>query len=305
MKTENAPLVSVIIITYNSSKYILETLESIKAQTWQNIQLIVTDDASKDNTVQIFSDWIDENRKRFSDVKIITVPQNTGISANCNRGLMATDGEWIKLIAGDDALLDNCIADNLAYAQRFPEASFIVSEMQEMDENGVITKENTSNESLAFLTKRKSTKEQLKSYARWPEFLNTPTFFYKRELIYLVGFCDEEFKIFEDTSVIFNIIGKDIKIHYLNKPTVRYRIHPNSISRSQSIDARREKEALQIFRKYRKKNLSIFNPLDLSVYYENWLRFKYKGFWGVRGDSVLRKFSLFYWYLKFNGVKNY
>src|SRR5690606_15296365 len=134
------------------------------------------------------------------------------------------------------------IADNLDYARRFPEASFIVSEMQEMDENGVITKENTTNESLAFLTKKKSTKEQLKSYARWPEFLNTPTFFYKRELMHLVGFCDEEFKIFEDTTVIFNIIGKNIKIHYLNKPTVKYRIHPNSISRNDSINERREKE---------------------------------------------------------------
>lgn len=305
MNKTSMPLVSVIIITYNSSRYVLETLESIKAQTWGNIQLIISDDASKDDTVRVCADWIKENRQRFQETKLVTVEKNTGIAANCNRGIREAKGEWVKLIAGDDALMDNCITDNLDYVKRFPEASFIVSDMQEMDENSIITKKQTTNESLIFLTSKKSTKKQLKAYARWPEFLNTPTFFYKHELYSLIGYCDEEFKILEDTSMIFRIISKNIKIHYLNTPTVKYRVHSNSISRDQSINNKREKEALNIFRKYRKKNLNMFNPIDLSVYYESWLRFKYKGFYGIKGTSVLRKFSLFYWYLKFNGVKSY
>ena len=47
------PLVSVVIITYNSEKTIIETLESIKNQTYKNIELIISDDFSKDNTVEI------------------------------------------------------------------------------------------------------------------------------------------------------------------------------------------------------------------------------------------------------------
>jgi glycosyltransferase involved in cell wall biosynthesis len=50
MTNRATPLVSIIIITYNSSRYVLETLESIKSQTWDNIQLIVSDDGSRDNT---------------------------------------------------------------------------------------------------------------------------------------------------------------------------------------------------------------------------------------------------------------
>jgi alpha-1,3-rhamnosyltransferase len=52
------PLVSVVIITYNSSKYVLETLESAKAQTYQNIELIVSDDCSTDDTVEKCREWI-------------------------------------------------------------------------------------------------------------------------------------------------------------------------------------------------------------------------------------------------------
>lgn len=305
MNNTSTPLVSIIIITYNSSRYVLETLESVKAQTWDNIQLIVSDDASKDNTVQVCTDWIEENRQRFYEAKIITVEKNTGIAANCNRGIQATTGEWVKLIAGDDALLDNCIADNLAYAGRFSKASFIVSEVLEMDEYSVPAEKKTINEGLIFFANRQSVREQLKAYARWPVFLNTPTFFYKRDLINSIGFCDEEFKIYEDMSMVFKIIGKGFKIHYMNTPTVRYRIHKSSLSRNDSVENLRKREALKIFDKYRKQNLNIFNPIDLSIYYENWLRYKYKGFNGHKGVPLLMKLSLFYWYLKFNGVRSY
>lgn len=305
MNKSNTPLVSVVVITYNSSRHILETLESVKAQTWKDIQLVISDDASRDDTVQVCSEWIKENKSRFLETKIITVEKNTGTSANCTRGFRETTGEWVKLIAGDDVLLDNCIADNLEYVERFPEACFVISDVQEIDENSLFIETNKKNEALIFITDKKSKKDQLKAYSRWPEFLNTPTFFYKKELIDIIGYYDEEFKIYEDMAMVFKIIEAEIKMHYLRKPTVKYRVHPNSTSRSKLIDEIREKEALKIFKKYRKKNLCLFNPLDLSVYYESWLRFKYKGFFGIKGDSILRKFSLFYWYLKFNGVKNY
>jgi len=99
------PLVSIIVITYNSAKYVLETLESAKSQTYQNIELIVSDDCSTDNTVEICKKWIDENKKRFVRTELITSEKNNGIAPNCNRGLYAAKGEWVKFIAGDDVLL--------------------------------------------------------------------------------------------------------------------------------------------------------------------------------------------------------
>lgn len=74
------------------------------------------------------------------------------------------------------------------------------------------------------------------------------------------GYCDEEFRIYEDMVTIFKVTEKGIKVHYLNKATVDYRIHRDSISRCMKAEMLRENEALEIFRKYRRRNLSILIP---------------------------------------------
>jgi len=81
MQPEN-PLVSIIVITYNSSEYVIETLESAKAQTYQNIELIVSDDCSTDETLEICRDWMKKNQDRFVRSELITTEKNTGISGN-------------------------------------------------------------------------------------------------------------------------------------------------------------------------------------------------------------------------------
>ena len=111
MEMNNQPLVSVLVITYNSAKFVLETLESIKAQTYQNIELIISDDCSTDNIVELCQKWVEENKERFVRTQIITSDLNTGVSANGNRGRDACQGEWIKGIAGDDLLMPNCVED--------------------------------------------------------------------------------------------------------------------------------------------------------------------------------------------------
>lgn len=305
MSKNNDPLVSIVIITYNSSKFIFETLESVKLQTYHNIELIVSDDCSSDNTVEICKEWIEMNKSRFTGTKLITTPVNTGISSNCNRGLRECTGEWLKIISGDDILLNNSIEDNLEYVFLDHDISFVFSNVCEIDENGKIIRSIVVNEGQTKFANISSAKKQLKYYSRWPVFLNTPTFFYKKELMQLVGYCDEDFRIYEDMSTLFKVLENDIKIYHMDKTTVAYRIHSEAVSRSYKIDDKREKEALRIFKKYQIKNLSILNPLDLSIYYENWLRFKYKGINGRKGDTLLRKLSLFYWYMRLSGVKSY
>ncbi len=305
MSTSYNPLVSVIVISYQSSDYILETLESVKAQSWDNIELIVSDDASTDGTFQIVTEWVKDNQERFTQIAILGSSHNTGIPANCERGLSKARGDWIKFIAGDDILLHNCIKDNIKTIIEHPDISFIISELVEIDAKSNVIRSSPENKGLQYFLKNQGNKhQQLKAYARWPAFLNTPSFFYKRELMNNNTFCSrDDFKIFEDTTIIFSLLDAGVKIHYLNKPTVKYRIHKKATSRCNKLEHKREKEAYKVYRNYRVKYLSPFNPIDLSVHYENWIRFKFKGINGHKGERFLRKLSLFYWHLRFNGIK--
>ena len=63
--------VSVVVVTYNSSDFILETLESISHLNWKEIELIVTDDCSKDDTVEICRDWLKQNGQRFLSIRVM------------------------------------------------------------------------------------------------------------------------------------------------------------------------------------------------------------------------------------------
>jgi glycosyltransferase involved in cell wall biosynthesis len=96
----NKPLVSIIVVTYNSSKYVIETLESARLQSYKNVELIVTDDSSSDDTVEICKNWGLLHASHFVNFTIIESRQNQGIASNCNKGLLGASGEWDKTDRG-------------------------------------------------------------------------------------------------------------------------------------------------------------------------------------------------------------
>jgi alpha-1,3-rhamnosyltransferase len=229
MQEEN-PLVSIIIITYNSSKYVLETLESSKGQTYQNIELIVSDDCSTDYTVEICRVWIEENKERFVRTEMITTEKNTGIPANCNRGLYAAKGKWIKFIAGDDALLENCILDNINYIIAMPENVYALHSNVKyyssvFDENFFLFNTDRSFDTFCCHTIRAA--DQLKLLVRGYGPLAPSSFFNGNTLSVLGGF-DEKLP-YEDGPLWVKLTLNNYKIHYLHKTTVKYRLH-DSIS---------------------------------------------------------------------------
>ena len=127
MNNKNHPLVSVFVVTYNAGEYICETLDSIKSQTYDNIELIVSDDHSSDNTVSIVNEWVEKNKERFFRTEIMTVDHNTGVSANYNRAVRACRGEWVKNVDGDDLLTDDCIQLNINYVNEHQETKLVFS----------------------------------------------------------------------------------------------------------------------------------------------------------------------------------
>ena len=228
----NTPLVSICVIAYNSSKTIIQTLESVKIQTYENIELIISDDGSTDDTVKICNNWIKENRKLNYRLQLITIDYNTGVPSNCNRAIEACRGKWVKLIAGDDCLMKNCISDFIDYINTNRTCEIVFSNYYPFTE---ITKKIELKE-LKFIDEQMlcfsemNTKEQLRYYIEHAINI-TPSLFYTKALIKCYGGFDEKYKLFEDTPMIIKLLKSGVHIEYMPSPTVLYRISQESITR--------------------------------------------------------------------------
>lgn len=222
------PLVSIIVITYNSGQFVVESLESVKAQTYQNIELIVSDDASQDNTVAFAKQWISENARRFVRTDVITVPDNTGVSANCNRSIAASQANWIKLLAGDDILLPNCIADNMFFIHEHPETRILFSQV-ELYKNQ-FTRDNflrvlPQTVPMNIMNPTFHAADQFKLLLISDRINFTPSNFFHKRTIMEVGGFDENYKNIEDYPLWLKLTQAGYKLYFFEKATVGYRQH--------------------------------------------------------------------------------
>ena len=225
------PLVSIVVITYNSSKYILETLESIKQQTYKNLELIITDDCSKDNTVVLCQDWLDVNKHGFIRTKLIITPHNTGVSANCNRGYQEAQGEWIKCIAADDCLYENCIENYMYFIAKHPYIRICQSRVQayinHFDEECRV--ENTYSLPLIMRDNVNITAYDQYKCLCINNLVIAPSVLMSKKMWEQLDGFDENISMCEDWPMWLKVTLHGEKIYYMDIYTVKYRIHSGSI----------------------------------------------------------------------------
>lgn len=222
------PLVSIIVITYNSAQFVLETLESAKVQTYQNIELIVSDDCSKDNTVEICSNWIEMNKDRFVETKLIKSEKNTGIAPNCNRGLYASKGIWLNFIAGDDKIYENRIQRCVNTIRENPSIEILFSGVAR---NGQFAVNTPIEDPFFSLPQKQQFIELLKG-----NILPAAAAFINRETaIKLKGF-NEKYTHLEDYPFFLKALKNGIKLYNINEQLVFYRISQNNISRQKKMN---------------------------------------------------------------------
>lgn len=233
------PLVSVIVITYNSSETIIETLESIKGQKYESIELIITDDCSVDDTINVCYKWIEHNKKRFSRAEVVTVDKNSGIPANCNRGLEKASGEWIKFIAGDDKLIETAISDVIKFVESNNEIEVLDSVVEIYNNDFSRRIGNYNHGAKDFYSETLSSVEQRHMFANTlfgPRLISTLGVFVKRKLLVEIGGFDERYRLLEDSPLWWKILKSGRKFYFLGKTTTCYRRHDTSVSFNREID---------------------------------------------------------------------
>lgn len=223
---DNSVLVSVIVITYNSEKYVIETLESVKNQYYENIELIVTDDSSTDNTLAIVKQWINKNKNNFSNYRIVESEINTGITPNCNRGLRVATGTYVKLIAGDDILLENCISDLVNYVIEkdilitYAKVSPFTDAGEKIFEKKLLAAEKVAYEFFE-LDAEQQYRKLLKCFC-----ISTIGLFFNRKFVINLGAFDEKYKMMEDYPLAIKVSEMGYRLNMLDKYVAKYRVRP-------------------------------------------------------------------------------
>lgn len=113
--SSHQPLVSVVIPTYNRADTIAETLNSVIAQTYQNLEILIVDDGSTDNTAEVIAPFLADPRVKFIGQK------NLERSATRNHGILESSGEYLAFLDSDDMWYPRKIEMQTAFMETHPE----------------------------------------------------------------------------------------------------------------------------------------------------------------------------------------
>lgn len=225
------PLVSIFVLTYNSSKTVVETLDSIYDLSYPQIELIVSDDASNDSTVEICKEWIEEHKARFINVQLITVSKNTGTTQNFHRAVGACHADWLKGIAGDDALYPESISNLMDFCAEHPEAGMVLGNAghfdTELDEAHFI---GVSGPDLN-VTKVSTAQQQYDILLCWA-CIDAPAVFYHRSVFENPALMNCGYGVLEDYPLYLKFTKLGHYIYYCDTMVSRYRQSVTSVQRT-------------------------------------------------------------------------
>lgn len=229
------PLISIAVTTYNSVETVVETLESVRAQTYPNIELIISDDCSTDDTIEVCRMWVEKNRERFVRTELITVEKNTGVSKNCSRALSACRGEWVQIVSGDDMLMSDSITDCVEYVGQHPDTVYLFGRCQAFGASEQRRAQVDAMFDYGFFSL--PPKEQLRRLTFEGNCIPAPASFFHRERVLRTGVFDDRRvpPMLEDWPKWILLLRKGVTFHFVDKVLSRYRVGGVSTSVHKSV----------------------------------------------------------------------
>ena len=239
-------LVSIIVQAYNSADTIVRTLESIKAQTYSKIELIVTDDKSKDQTIETASAWMRQNKDRFQEVKLVTTKQNTGIAGSNNRALKHAKGSYVGFVAADDYMAADAVESYYHFCEQNPDI-VPISKVELFSEE---TCDFSSVEKYCencYQFAKLGQKEQYRQLLIQNRIVAPAASFYPVKILQELKGFDEAYRWMEDYPINLKILKKGYRFGFLDKKLIYYRISGNSITGNNMMQLKKT-EAKLFFR---------------------------------------------------------
>lgn len=207
-----ADLVSVIMPAYNVAEYIVESIESVLAQTYTNVELLIIDDGSTDETLDLV--------QRYGDQVRLISQANAGAAAARNNGAENAKGEWLAFLDSDDIWEADKLERQMGLVDRFEWSctdSYFFGHNHDGSVRSSDVSPHTSGEVLPTLVIN--------------NFIGTSTVLIRRAVFLEFGGFDRSLKALEDWDLWVKVAAK-YPLGYIADPVVRYRVHAKSTSRS-------------------------------------------------------------------------
>lgn len=220
--SDDYPLISILIPAYNHAKYISACLDSVLVDGYPNLEVVVLDDGSIDDTHDLTVEWFHRNGSSLSGYRVIR-QKNQGIAKSLNTLLRNFSGEYFVLLASDDMLLEGGVEARLVALKDAPKALAIFADAICIDEYGRGICDSVLNDkfeaSLVALSNPKTLPYEL--ILNW--CIPGPVYMAKREVVEVIGYYDEKFLI-EDRDYYLRLIANDC-LTFVNCKVAAYRLH--------------------------------------------------------------------------------
>ena len=227
--------VTVLVLCFNSGKTVIETLESIRKQTYPYIHLIVSDDCSQDDTYDKVGEWKKSHGSHFLSCKLLRTRHNLGVSLHMNACVENVKTEWFKGLAADDILLPDCIEKYVKFLDTHNCRGMIYAKHLSFHNSGSVSHYWIDYEEIRYQKKfAELTAEKQRISIAKREFLCSPTCFTNRNDVLKAGGYDLRIRNIEDWPIKMRLIDFGCKMAFMDEYTVLYRVG-DSISRSNDI----------------------------------------------------------------------
>lgn len=225
-RTMNEPLVSVLIPVYNHARYMRQCLDSLLTEGWPNLEVLITDDGSTDNSFEIIQEWRTEHPNAFVRFDL-EKQENQGLTKTLNLLVAKARGEFVTLVASDDYLLPGGISARIESLQEHPNWFGIIGNAWIIDPSGNLINEDGA---LEFKGRRKgifgdsdTLKREL--LIRW--WSPGPTLLLRRDCFDSkkgLGLYDETIS-FEDRDYYIRLLARNA-LGFVDYPVAAYRVDP-------------------------------------------------------------------------------
>jgi glycosyltransferase involved in cell wall biosynthesis len=227
--------VDVIIPAFNAAKYLPAAIESVISQTFSDWQILLVDDGSTDNTVEVVGPFLERLGTKIKYIR----QENRGVSAARNTAILASVAEFLALLDADDVWLPNRLFESLKVLVERPQAGLSYALIRGIDSDGRIGSQWAGNPAHA------EGRIATHIYMRTVE-LPSPTITLRKTILDEVGTFDEALRVTEDRDLWLRIALRS-EVAFIPKVLAYYRGSPSSLSTDPSQMLRAQ---LQFIRKH-------------------------------------------------------